>query len=87
MPVAKAFKLEAEQQEHGQEALHARVAKTQSAGALTLNGSRALQGFESLRADPAVAAGFFDLEHAAVGRKADLAQLGQVAQRRPTPKS
>jgi hypothetical protein len=36
LPVAKAFKLEAEQQEHGQEALHARIAKTQSAGALTL---------------------------------------------------
>mgnify|MGYP003694665497 CR=1 FL=1 len=29
---------------------------------------------------------FSDLEHAAVGRKADLAQLGQVG-RRPTPKS
>ena len=45
--------------------------------------SRALQSFESLRADPAVVAGFLDLEHAAVGRKADLAQLGQVAQKAP----
>ena len=81
MPVAEAFELEAKQQEHGEEALHARVAKTQSAGALALNGSRALQGFECLRADPAVVAGFLDLEHAAVGRKADLAQLGQVAQK------
>src|SRR4029077_21275061 len=58
-----------------------RVAKTQSAGALALKGSRALQGVEGLRADPAVVAGFLDLEHAAVGRKADLAQLGQVAQK------
>ena len=40
-----------------------------------------MQGFESLRADPAVVAGFLELEHAAVGREADLAQLGQVAQK------
>ena len=79
----EAFELEAKQQEHGEEALHARVAKTQSAGALALNASRALQSFESPRADPAVVAGFLDLEHAAVGRKADLAQLGQVAQKAP----
>src|SRR6476620_11399893 len=32
---------------------------------------------------PAVVAGFLELEHAAVGRKADLAQLGQVAQKAP----
>ena len=81
MPVAEAFELEAKQQEHCKEALHARVTKTQSAGALALNASRALQSFEGLRADPAVVAGFLDLEHAAVGRKADLAQLGQVAQK------
>src|SRR4029453_5680660 len=67
----------------GEEALHARVAKTQSAGALPLNASWALQGFECLRADSAVVAGFLDLEHAAVGRKADLAQLGQIAQKAP----
>ena len=84
MPAAEAFELEAKQQKHGEEALHARVAKTQSAGALALDGSsRALQGFECVRADPAVVAGFLELEHAAVGRKADLAQLGQVAQKAP----
>ena len=30
-------------------------------------------------------AGFLDLEHAAVGREADLAQLGQIAQKSPHP--
>ena len=85
MPVAEAFELKAEQQEHGEEALNARVTKAQSAGALALNASRALQGFECLRADSAVVAGFLDLEHAAVGREADLAQLGQIAQKSPHP--
>ena len=83
----EAFELEAEQQEHCKEGLHARVTKAQSAGALALNASRALQHFECLRADSAVVAGFLDLEHAAVGRKADLAQLGKIAQKPPTPKS
>jgi hypothetical protein len=39
LPVAEAVELEAKQQEHGEEALHARVAKPQSAGALALNAS------------------------------------------------
>jgi len=70
---------EAEQQSTAKR-LHARVAQNADAGACpsTLAG---FAGFESLRPFRSRGWLFFDLEHAALAAKADLAQLGRLPRR------
>jgi hypothetical protein len=76
-----------EQDEGVQERVRARIGKAQARGALAPGRHWAIDGSESILAEDAVVAQALDLDQSAVGRKADLAQLGRLCKRLPILKS
>jgi hypothetical protein len=61
--------------------------KTQARGVLAAGRYQAIDGLERILGQHTVMAQTFDLEQPAIGRKADLAQLGRLCRRLPLPKS
>ncbi len=57
-----------------------RVGKAQAGGSLTIDRDGAVDVLEAVLGENTIVADALDLEEAAVGGKADLAQLGQVGQ-------
>ena len=70
----------AEQDDGMQQRVDARIGKAQARGPLAAFSGRTVDGLECIFGEDAVVAQAFDLEQPAIGRKADLAQLGQVVQ-------
>lgn len=63
-----------------QQRMDAQVGKTQPRGSLPAGGDRPVDGLEDVLAEGAVVARAFDLDELAIGRKPDLAQLGEVVE-------
>src|SRR6516165_4212899 len=63
-----------------QERVNAWIGKAQAGGTLVPGAHRFIDRLEGILAEDAVVAQAFDIEQAAVGRKADCTQLGQVVQ-------
>jgi len=76
--ITKALGLEAEQDGCREQGLHPRLAKRQGGGMLAVDRGRLLELIKRLGADVAVVGELFDLQHAAVGGEANLAQGRQV---------
>src|SRR6266849_4093881 len=70
----------AEQDEGMQERVHTLISKAQPRGPLAAGGNRTIDGLEGIFAEDAIVAHAFDLKEPAIGRKADLAQLGEIVQ-------
>ena len=70
----------AEQNERLQELMGARVGEAQARSALLARRDRAVDALEGILGKHAVVAQTFDFEKPAIGRKADLAQPGQIVQ-------
>jgi len=70
----------AEQDERMQERMQPRIGKAQAGGALAACRDWTVDGLEGVFGEHAIVAQTFDFEEPAIGRKADLAQLGQIVQ-------
>src|SRR6516225_7815639 len=69
-----------EQDDGVQERVHALIGKAQARSPLATGGARPVDGLESIFAEDAVMAHALDLDEPAIGRKTDLAQLGEIVQ-------
>ncbi len=69
-----------EQDEGMQKPVHTLIGKAQPRGPLTACGNRAVDGLEGILPEDAIVAHAFDLKEPAIGRKADLTQLGKIVQ-------
>ena len=67
--------------------MDARIGKAQTRGALTIDRDRIVDVLEAILGEDAVMAEALDFEQAAVGGKADLAQLGELIKRLTMRKS
>ena len=76
-----------EQEQDAQERLDARIAKAQGAGMLAFDLEGFLHLLKNLGAHLRVVTDFLDLQHPAIGCKADLPQPSRSFNRRPTWKS
>jgi hypothetical protein len=77
--------LEAEQNQHGQEGLDARVSEAEGGSALILDLDRLLEFLEGLGAEVAIMGDFFHLQDTPIGGAAHLPPLGQVVQAATAP--
>src|SRR3954470_5999850 len=78
MAVSKSALDENKQQQDMQQPLHPRVGKAQRRRALSIDYDRPLQVLERCFADEAVVADALDVKQTSVGRKANLAQFGEI---------
>src|SRR5438477_8737553 len=78
MAVSEGAMDENKQQQDMQQPLHPRVSEAQGCRALSIDHDRPLQVLERCFADEAVVAHALDVKQTSVGRKADLAQFGEI---------
>jgi hypothetical protein len=69
-----------EQDEGVQERVDARIGKAEARSSLAPGRHRTIDGVQGIFAEDAIVAQTFDLEQPSIGRKADRAQFGEIAQ-------
>ena len=84
--IGESFGLEAEQNQHGQKCLDARVSEAEGGSTLILDLDRLLEFLEGLGTEVAIVGDLFHLEDTPIGGEANLPEFGQVVQPAADPK-
>ena len=80
LPIVEPTQWETEYHQHGEQGLHARIAKAQRRGPLPFYFDGTNHPVKRVFANPAVVRNLLDVQQTSVGSEADLPQRGQVLQ-------